>query len=55
MEELVGAFGVVFDLFGDHEIQEAAFAAGDNKDLVFLRCSVVMVKPLHDALVSGNG
>ena len=56
MEELAGAFGAVFDLFGDHEIHEAAFAADDDEDLVFLRCSiVVVVKPLHGALVSGNG
>ena len=55
MEELPSAFGAVFDLFGDHEIHEAAFGAGDNEDLVFLRCFVVVVKPLHGALVSGNG
>ena len=55
MEELAGAFGIVFDLFGDHEIHEAAFAAGDNEDLVILRCSIVVVKPLHGTLVSGNG
>ena len=54
MEELAGSFGAVFDMFGDHEIHEAAFAAGNDEDLVFLRCSVVVVKPLHGALVSGN-
>ena len=43
MEELAGAFGAVFDLFGDHEIHEAAFAAGDDEDLIFLRRSVVVV------------
>ena len=57
MEELAEAFGAVFDLFGDHEIDEVAFAAGDDDDLVFLPSpsSVVVVKPLHGALVSGNG
>ena len=55
MEELAEAFGAVFDLFGDHEIDEVAFAAGDDEYLVFLHPSVVVVKPLHGALVSGNG
>ena len=44
--------GAVFDLVGDHEI---AFATDDDEDLVFLHRSVVVVKPLHGALVSGNG
>ena len=52
MEQLAGAFGAVFDLFGDHEV---AFATGNDEDLVFLRRSVLVVKPLHGALVSGNG
>ena len=43
MEELADTFGVVFDLFGDHEIHEAAFSIGDDEDLVFLRSSVVVV------------
>ena len=54
MEELAEAFRAVLDLFGDHEIDEVAFAAGDDEDLVFLPPSVVVVKPLHGTLVSGN-
>ena len=52
MEQLTGAFGAIFDLFGDHEV---AFATDDDENLVFLRRSVVVVKPLHGTLVSGNG
>ena len=37
MEKLAEAFGAVFDLLGDHEIDEVAFAAGDDDDLVFLQ------------------
>ena len=52
MEQLADAFRAVFDLFGDHEV---AFATDNDEDLVFLRRSIVVVKPLHGKLVSGNG